>query len=151
MPTYGSLETANDFPINPDLEENLRKMTILLRERNTIIEACEHHFVPGENALLGLRGTRVSGVYNAGELRDLDETSSDIYFLLKCSKCCVVRPTPIAKRCPICAEETKGEWGDPDDLKKYFGDINFLYYGLWLISCANSHCEFKAAGRLWDQ
>lgn len=151
MPTYGSLETVKDFPLNPVLEENFRKMTTLLSEKAVIIKACEHHFIPEENALLGLRGTLVSGVYNAGQLNELDGTSSDVYFLLKCNKCCVTYPTPITKRCPICAEKTKGKWGDPDDLKKYFGDVDFLYYGLWLISCTNSKCEFKAAGRIWDQ
>ena len=147
MPTYGLPETGEDSPMNPALAGLRKQIADLQNKRASIVDACEHHFIPKKGTLKKLGATHVSGVYNAGTIGEIDGRS-EASFPLVCSKCGEEQHIPISDRCPVCAEVTKGDWGTKDEEGKYFGGNDFGYNGLWLISC--TRCDFKAAGLRWD-
>lgn len=147
MPTYG-LSTAKKHPVIRVLKKIEQKIAKLQNERDAIMSACDHHFIPEKDALEKLGPTKISGVYHA---RSVGEVSgmSEVIFLLVCTCCGLSEIASISERCPICAAKTRGEWESSDDLEKFFEGTDFDYNGLWLISC--THCDFKAAGLRWDQ
>lgn len=148
MPTYGLLK-AMEHPVNHALKELKREIARLQGERDAIMNACDHHFIPEKDALTKLKQTKVFGVYHAESVGELSAVS-DVIFSLVCTQCGSLKSISVSNRCPICAAETNGKWGSSDDLGRYFGEgRDFGYNGLWLISCTN--CDFKAAGLRWDQ
>jgi hypothetical protein len=151
IPTYGRPESAKDYP--PDLKMELlqREIVVLTERAKEIYQSCEHHYVPDEKVTEKWEATKISDVFNAGEIGEVNR-SAGISFLLVCTKCGLRGERKrVDEICPLCVSPTIGKWGPPDERKKYFSSNDFLYYGLWLIACTNPECTFRAAGLRWDQ